>query len=288
MKKLMYAALLMLLFPAFTFAKSGFTLWQLGSQTNDIGNSYVFLTDKGKVIVMDGGTHNEELYLRGFLAALGNEVEAWFVSHPHEDHVGAFLKILKNPNGIKIHNVYYSEYPESLIQCEAPCAEGVHDFYNTLKASGINLVNMTEPGLTLKIDGLNLKVLAVTNPEITTNPYNNSSSVFRVWDKNKSIVFLGDLGVEAGDKLMKSPYHTELDCNYMQMAHHGQQGVSKEFYDAVKFDACLWSTPTWVWNNDIGQGFNTHILKTVDTRNWMKEKGIKKHYVSNEGLTKIE
>ena len=32
-----------------------FTLWQLESQINTIGNSYVIRTVNGKVIVMDGG-----------------------------------------------------------------------------------------------------------------------------------------------------------------------------------------------------------------------------------------
>ena len=35
--------------------KSGFTMWQLNTQCNQIGNTYVFVTDKGRVIVMDGG-----------------------------------------------------------------------------------------------------------------------------------------------------------------------------------------------------------------------------------------
>ena len=66
---------------------SGFTLWQLPSQHNDIGNSYVLLTDKGRVVVMDGGQPREADYLRGFIEALGNEVEAWIISHPHPDHM---------------------------------------------------------------------------------------------------------------------------------------------------------------------------------------------------------
>ena len=64
------------------------------------------------------------------------------------------------------------------------------------------------------------------------------------------------------------------------MAHHGQAGVRKSFYQAIRFRACLWPTPTWVYNNDIGKGFNTHILQTIDTRNWMEELGIEEQYVS--------
>ena len=60
--------------------KSGFTLWQIPSHRNTIGNSYVMRTSKGKVIVMDGGFPQEELTLRGFIGALGNQVDAWFIA----------------------------------------------------------------------------------------------------------------------------------------------------------------------------------------------------------------
>ena len=38
-----------------TAANNSFTLWQLRSQINTIGNSYVIRTPNGKVVVMDGG-----------------------------------------------------------------------------------------------------------------------------------------------------------------------------------------------------------------------------------------
>ena len=59
---------------------------------------------------MDGGMNDETLFLRGFIAALGNEVEAWFTSHPHNDHVGALTKILQKPDGMKINKVYHSRF----------------------------------------------------------------------------------------------------------------------------------------------------------------------------------
>lgn len=40
------------------------------------------------------------------------------------------------------------------------------------------------------------------------------------------------------------------------MAHHGQNGYDKEFYEKAQFRACLWPTPSWVYNNDVGGGFN--------------------------------
>lgn len=273
-------------------AKPGFTLWQIPSQIDTIGNSYVFLTDKKKVIVMDGGVKEEAPFLRGFLSALGGRVDAWFISHPHNDHMGALTEILKKPIGIKIKKIYHSRFSEALLKLEKPYDTFAYEFYaelDKLNPAETEVIDLREPGLTLKIDGLNLKVLGVTNEEFTTNPYNNSSMIIRVWDKSKSLVFLADAGVECGNKALSGIYAKELNCDYLQMAHHGQQGCSEKFYKSIKFRACLWPTPTWVWNNDAGKGINTHILKTFDTRRWMDEIGIKEHHVSClEGLYKLD
>ena len=212
--------------------KPGFTLWQLPSQVDTIGNSYVLQTDGGRLVVMDGGMKDETLFLKGFLAALGNEVEAWFISHPHNDHMGALTEILKKPGDLKIKKIYHSRFSDSLLSAEHPYDSYAREFYaelDRLDPAATEVVDLREPGLALKIDGLSLKVLGVTNEEFRTNPYNNSSTIIRAWDRDKSVVFLGDAGVECGDKVLAGPYRDDLDCDYLQMAHHGQQGCSEEF-----------------------------------------------------------
>jgi len=269
--------------------KSGFTMWQIPSHKNTIGNSYVFRTSGGKVIVMDGGFPEEDFTLRGFIGALGNEVEAWFISHPHDDHMGALYSILKNPQDLVIKNIYHSRMPDPVIDAEAQYADLTREFYSLMENSkDINVVDIQEPGQVFKFDDMNLKILSVAN-DFTTNPYNNSSMIMRVWDAKKSIVFLGDAGVECGQKALDGPFRADLDCDYMQMAHHGQNGCDENFYRTVKFKACLWPTPLWVWNNDQGKGFNTGILNTLKTRGWMNDLGIKEHHVTcTDGLYKLE
>lgn len=269
--------------------KSGFTMWQNPSHRNTIGNSYVFFTSKGKVIVMDGGFKEEEPYLRGMIGALGNEVEAWFLSHPHNDHMGAFNEILKDPQDLKIKNIYYSKVSDKVRLAEKDWAALCQEYYDNLDACKYaNVVDIREPGQVFDFDDMHLKILSVAN-EITENAYNNSSMIMRVWDKKKSIVFLGDAGVECGNKVLASKYRDDLDCEYMQMAHHGQNGCDKHFYDTVTFRACLWSTPIWVWNNDAGKGYNTHVFKTIETRNWVKEKGVtENHATCVDGLYKLD
>ncbi len=272
----------------FSKPKSNFEVWQLPSQINTIGNSYVFRMNDGKVAVMDGGVKEEAPYLRGFLAALGNKVDVWFVSHPHADHVGALAEILKDPRDLKIENIYHSGFSPELYGTEPGSKEGVEQFYELLKKSGIQVKDIKTPGMVITLDQTRFKILGVKNEDLRMNPYNNSSMIIRVWDNAKSMVFLGDCGSEESERLLKSPFRKELDCDYLQMAHHGQQGASKHFYRTVKFKACLWPSPSWVYNNDIGKGFNTHILKTIEIRDLVDSLGIKTNYISWKGLYKIK
>jgi hypothetical protein len=269
---------------------SDFILWQLPLHyAGPQGNAYVFRTKGGKVIVMDGGVAGETEYLRGFLAPLGNEVEAWFVSHPHSDHIGALHEILKAPKGIRIKSIYHSEFSRDFYEkVEPECRPQTEEFYAHLKKTDAQVVDVAEPGLTVEIDHVQFRILAVKNEELTMNAYNNSSMIIRVDDTVRSVLFLGDAGVEEGDKILNGKFRKELDCDYLQMAHHGQNGVSREFYRSIRFKACLWPTPLWLWNNDAGAGFNTGPFKTLETRVWMEELGIRKHFVMADGLCVIE
>jgi beta-lactamase superfamily II metal-dependent hydrolase len=268
--------------------RSDFVLWQLPSQINTIGNSYVFQMNNGDVVVMDGGVKEETDYLRGFLAALGNKVKIWFVSHPHPDHVGALNEILKSPKGIKIEEVCFSGFSQAFCELEPAYKAVAEDFYMNLKKSGIPLLNVSQPGQVIKVDRTRFKIIGVKDESIKINAYNNSCMIIRVWDRKKSIVFLGDAGREEGERLLNGPYRKDLDCNYLQMAHHGQKGVSKLFYRTIKFNACLWPTPSWLYNNDAGKGYNTGSFETLEIRNLIDSLGIKKNYVSWKGLYKIK
>jgi beta-lactamase superfamily II metal-dependent hydrolase len=273
--------------PTYTRQDDTFTLWQLPSQINTIGNSYIIRTDDGKVIVIDGGVKEEEGYLRGFIGALGNIVDCWFVTHPHPDHIGALTRILENPKGIGVRQICHSTFSDSLLNGEPNYKGEALNYYEAAKKSGATVTEATL-GMTFAFGQTTLRILGIKNEELKSNPYNNSSMVIKVWDPLKSVLFLGDLGKESGDKLLYGPYRDQLDCDYIQMSHHGQSGVSMDFYRTVKFRACLWPTPTWVYDNDAGKGFNTHILTTIETRNTIEALNISENYLSFEGVTRID
>jgi len=269
--------------------KSHFTLWQLPSQTTSQMNSYVLQTGNGKIIVIDGGMKGDAAYLKGFLAALGNNVDAWFISHPHADHINALTQILNNPGDLTIDKIYASLPPEEWIEKhDTPATlQNLRLFNETIKKSGRKHTELSL-GEVIEIDGVKIEILGIKNLEITGNAGNNSSVVMKITDDSKSVLFTGDLGEAGGKKLLKSPYREKLKADYVQMAHHGQNGVNKAFYEVVQPKYCLWPTPRWLWDNDNGGGKGSGPWVTLEVRKWMAELGVEKHYVSAEGLQKIE
>jgi beta-lactamase superfamily II metal-dependent hydrolase len=265
-----------------------FILWQLPSQTPSQMNSYILQTGHRKIIVIDGGNAGDAPYLRGFLAACGNQVEAWFISHPHPDHVDALTVLLNNPGDLTIGNIYGS-LPEAnwIANYEPAYLTSLTEFHFALQKSAKEITELTI-GQILRIDGVCIEILAIKNPEITNNAINNSSLVMKVSDRRKSVLFTGDLGVEGGKKMLQSSYGDQLHADYVQMAHHGQNGVNERFYQAVAPNYCLWPTPLWLWDCDNGGGKGSGPWDTLHVRAWMDRLNIQKHYVSGYGLCKIE
>lgn len=130
------------------------------------------------------------------------------------------------------------------------------------------------------------EILYTPNPAYTGNAVNNSSVVLRMHMGGKTVMFLGDLGIEAGEQIL-AEYGDGLQNDYCQMAHHGQNGVTRAVYEAVRPKGCLWCTPDWLWDNDLGNGFNTAQFKTVEVRGWMDELKAEIHYVMKDGDQRI-
>ena len=264
--------------------KNSFILWQLPPQTTTQMNSYVLKTHNDMIIVIDGGTAGDTPYLKGFLAALGNNVSHWFISHPHSDHIDAVTAILSDPGNLKI-GTFHGSLPSRdwIARYESGAEKTIVAFRKALEKYGIGIDEHTL-GQKLTFDGVHCEVLGVKNPEITQNPINNSSVVMRVTGSRKTILFTGDLGVEGGEKLLNSEYRTRLRADYVQMAHHGQHGVNEEFYRTVHPSYCLWPTPDWLWDNDNGGGVNSGPWATLTVRKWMEKLPVIDHYISKDGL----
>ena len=266
-----------------------FTLWQLPSQGPTQMMSYVIKSAGGKVLVVDGGMTCDGAYLREFLEERGGHVDGWFITHPHQDHLNALTWILSNPGDLEIGKIYAS-FPslEWLRKYEGGTAKTLECFLTALEHTDRNHTELNR-GDIFDFDEIHIEVLSVSNTHITFNAVNNSSVVMRFSDPTKSILFTGDIGVEAGDNILETVEHQKLKAVYVQMAHHGQGCAGKNFYEVVDPVYCLWPTPLWLWDNNNGGGKGSGPWGTLETRKWMEELNVKSNYVSGvSGLVEIQ
>lgn len=81
------------------------------------GNSFIFQLKDGSFIINDGGDENDLPYLLDYLESLTPEgqkpvIEAWVVTHSHQDHMGVFVAFQQNATWsqrIYVENVYFTE-----------------------------------------------------------------------------------------------------------------------------------------------------------------------------------
>lgn len=271
-------------------------LYQLTPNKDSLIQSYVIKTKNNKIIVIDGGieTPNMEtdIYLpaaiRSILGLGQNdyfEVEAWFLSHNHSDHINELAKMLMaydSEANYKIKKVLFDfpaygteEYPDHNVDMYAwenlkmgltnyatvnNIAVKGDSYYDDLNGSLINKESV-ERGLALNIDGVGIQVLQTWGDANDGKDVNNNSLVLRFTVEGQTILFLNDLGLNGEQRLLNGKWKHLLKSDIVQMAHHGQNGISKAGYEIIDADVHLWCTPSWVWYSPVGQ-YQIHEVRS--------------------------
>lgn len=266
----------------------GVKLYQIEPKSN-LMNSYIVETKEGEIIVMDGGDLADADNLVKVLRTFTNEVDHWFISHYHSDHVRALVTILEFHN-IKIRNLYF-DFPTS---AEVKQNSGDSDGYlaDELVAKIAQYPEKVENvitagrGLTVQV-GADVTVKALNDAyKVKNNNYgNNTTVVYKVETPGEDILFLGDLG-DRGDAYLEDEWFVEEaeSCTVIQLAHHGQNGTTDKFYNMIKEKkVVLYAAKQWIYDNDNGSGFNTANLTTLHMRDLVREWGVLRVYTQAGG-----
>ena len=260
-------------------------LWMLGSTTGAQNLSIVIKSPHGKLIVIDGGWEADATKLSELILQQGGKVDAWFITHPHEDHVGALCAILNDTSRkIKIDKIYCSLATPDWYRQVSPTGAGIADqLLNAFTKLPVGMVtNNIGRGTEINIDDVNIRVLN-NRGVYTYNGVNNSSMVYKIRVSGQQILILGDLAYDGGKDLIRTCTAAELKSDIVQMAHHGQQGVDQDAYARIAPTTCLWPTPAWLWNNDNGGGVGSGPWGTLTTRAWMDALGVKDNRSLKDG-----
>lgn len=232
------------------------------------------MTGNGDVIGIDSASRDEAEKIEASIMHMGGKVDCWFFTHPHYDHIEGFVEIIRRGN-VRVNSVCYSfpslEYFKR-VEPEDRIVRGVNAytaFENEIKTRGIRVI-VPQKGVVVQAG--HFRVLPLSDGSAVGDRLNASSVVYKVNTRGSSVLFLGDMDWSAEDTILRE-FSEQLRCPVVQMAHHGQDGVTEKFYRTVRPEVALWCTPEWLWNNDIGNGFNTGPFLTVETRRWMEKLG---------------
>lgn len=258
-------------------------LTQLAPSTHRQMMGYVLKTKNNKVIVIDGGTIDDTDNLINKIKEKGGKVDAWFLSHLHDDHIGAFSKIVNNEQ-IQIEKIYCSFNDYSWYEQNEPArAEFSKQILEILKQDNVKeKVEEVSLNQNINIDGIKIEILGIKNPEIIENAGNEQSMVVKFDTGKTTFLVLGDTGAKSSEKLLNTQKE-KLKSDIVQMAHHGQDGATKELYEQIAPKICMWPTPEWLWNNDSGSGENSGPWKTLETRQWIEDLKVRENYIEKDG-----
>ena len=198
------------------------------------GDSTFIITPKNKTILIDGGgIVNSEFdvgksILLPYLLNRGyNRIDYIIISHFDFDHVGGLFTIMEE---LKVGTVIISMQGEE--------SENYKKFKEVVKEKKINVV-IVGKGDRVKIENdLYFDILWPNNENIIQeNILNNNSMVCKLYYKNFSMLFTGDIEEIAEKEILKE-YNNNLqifNSTVLKVGHHGSKTSSMQgFIEAVK------------------------------------------------------
>ncbi len=275
----------------------GAAIYQMAPCTPSQMMGYVIRTASGKLFCVDGGTKGDtEAFLQLARHAVGCpdgavlHIDGWFLTHPHHDHIDVCFEAFRHHRDTFTLTHLYYHFPSTEYQDRyEPGERGaftMHEYEETRHLFD-DLAVTVHVGDHIDFGDVVFDILSEPDETITQNTGNNSSVAIRMTMEGQRVLFLGDMGVEAGNALLARYDAAELACDFVEAAHHGQNGVDYPVYFVLKPKAVLWCTPDWLWTNNAGGGYGTGPWKTFHVRCCMDDIGVKHHFIEKDGIWEI-
>jgi hypothetical protein len=257
------------------------------TETSPFMMSYVIITEKGNCVIVDGGRPEDVPLLREKVK--GRKIKAWFLTHPHLDHITAFNKLVKDGDpDFNFEKVYYNFPDSSFVSKDRSEDVETQKEFNEIFPLIKDKAQVVYTGDIINIDELSIEILYHYDAKynFVKPTINDTSIAFKVTTPRSSVMFLGDLGAEAGEVLVEQG-EEKLKAEYCQMAHHGHGCVGPDVYMHISPRVCIWNAPSWLYE-EAGRLQDYRCYGTKRTRWWMEKIGVKEHIVTKDGTAEIE
>ena len=194
-------------------------------------------------------------------------IAGWFLTHEHWDHYTNFSNFCKTySNKVVLEGMY----------CNTPSGSYAYNGYNPNYYMNNDFANLSSTlggvpkyivhtGMKFYIRNACIEIIYTQEDLYPTKLYffNDCTMVSRVTIDNQTITYLGDVRWEGSD-IMSDRYGTWLNCDIVQVSHHGYDGGTSELYKLLNPKTCLWPTSKENYLN-MSSGSTSNNYLTVDT-----------------------
>lgn len=242
-----------------------FLITQYADATGQHGSFYT-ISNNDILIIIDGGWAGNAETVRSIIAQHNNTVNAWIISHPHQDHAGALNSILQAPHGITINQIFDNNFDYKFIESVGEKYDDI-TVMETFYAFTNNLPYIThlKRGDNINLFGLQLTVYNSFDNDVinhigTEQDYqNNGSLLLKITNQTDSILFCSDIKYDMESFLTNNLSNADLQSTYVQVGHHGNWSFSPDFYLRTNATTFFIDAPSAISDNP---DYPAYSLKT--------------------------
>ncbi len=209
---------------------------QYADATGQHGCFYT-IENESSFLIFDGGWAGNADAVRDVIAAHGNHVSAWIISHPHQDHAGAFNVIMADPGEIVVDEIYDNGFDYDFIEASGEPYDdlAIMETFHAL-TQDVPYVTHLKRGDSLTVCGLTFDVYNAYDDVVLANVggekdyQNNASLLLRIRNQEDSILFCSDIKYDMNAFLSANLTPEMLSSTYVQLGHHGNWSLDEDFY----------------------------------------------------------